>query len=62
MKIAELRSKSQKELQEFLAAQRELTRSLRFSISHQQHKNVKELNKVKKVVARILTVMREKKR
>lgn len=61
MKIKDLRTKSDSELQKLLAKTREEQREIRFKVSQRQHKNYQELSDKKKAVARILTVMREKK-
>jgi len=61
MKVKELRKKSESELQKFLKLQRETMRDLRFKIAAKQHKDVRNLREVKQVIARILTVLKEKK-
>lgn len=61
MELKELRQKSGGELHKLLAQWRENFRDLRFKISSKQHKNVREIREVKKTIARMLTVLKEKK-
>jgi len=61
MDINELRRKSGGELQKLLKLQRETMRDLRFKIAAKQHKDVRDLRQVKKIIAQILTVLKEKK-
>jgi len=61
MKIAELRKLEIKDLNKKLAELRNKSRELRFSIANNQLKNVRELRVVKKDIAKILTVLNEKK-
>ncbi len=58
--LKELKNKNKKELQRLLAENREKLRELRFSINANQLKDVKSLNKVKKLIAKILTFLKEK--
>ena len=58
MKIAELRKKSQKELQELLREKRVRTDELQFLLRQKKVKNVKELFGLKKDIARILTLLK----
>lgn len=60
MTVKELREKSDGELKQLLKDERERVRELRFKVSQDQHKDVRELREAKKLVARILTLMREK--
>lgn len=60
MKAAELKKKSSKELQRELALLREKLRDLRFKVSADQLKNVREIRKVKKDLARVLTMINQK--
>ncbi|MFA6198484.1 MAG: 50S ribosomal protein L29 [Patescibacteria group bacterium] len=62
MKFSELQSKSVKELRLLLAELREKQRELRFKISADQHKNVREIRVVKKTIAKILTLLRREPR
>lgn len=57
MKFTDLKKKSIKELNDLLKAKREEFRSLRFSIGSEQEKNVRKLREVKKVIARVLTIL-----
>ena len=58
--IKELREKTEAELSRLLVALREQIRDQRFAISAAQLKNHQALKKTKQVIARILTIMREK--
>jgi len=58
MKIAELRQKSKEELKKLLQDSRERLRQLRFDLAAGKVKNVRELRKIKKDIARILTILR----
>ena len=60
MKIAELRKLDIEKLNEKLTETRNKNRELRFSIANNQLKNVRELRVVKKDIAKILTVLNEK--
>jgi len=60
MKIVELRKLDIEKLNESLAEIRNKNRELRFSIANNQLKNVRELRVVKKDIAKILTVLNEK--
>ena len=60
MKITELRKLDIEKLNENLADLRNKNRELRFSIANNQLKNVRELRVVKKDIAKILTVLNEK--
>ncbi|MDD3101973.1 MAG: 50S ribosomal protein L29 [Patescibacteria group bacterium] len=60
MKVKELRQKSNAELTALLADLKEKYRGFRFDIQLKQQKNVKEIDKVKKTIARILTILKEK--
>lgn len=61
MKVKEIRQKSDKELQRSLAILRDKLRDLRFKTTSKQLKNYKEMGQIKKDVARISTVMKERK-
>ena len=60
MKIKELREKSEKELKKLLASSREKLRDLRFKVSQRQLKNIREVRLVKRNIAKILTIIKEK--
>lgn len=60
MRIAELRQKSKSELQKLLQDSRERLRQLRFDLAAGKVKNVREIRQIKKDIARILTLLREK--
>jgi len=60
MELKELKEKTVAELQTLLKSWREQCRALRFSVSSKQLKNIREARNAKKVVARILTLIKEK--
>lgn len=60
MKIKELKTKLTPELEKLLKSARENLRELRFKISRKQFKNVRELRKVKRTIARLLTILNER--
>lgn len=55
----EFRQKDKPELQKLLQENRERLRQLRFDLVAGKVKNVREIRKIKKDIARILTVLRE---
>ncbi len=57
MKIKELKQKSENELQKLLQESREKLRELKFKIASKQLKKVRELRSVKKLIAKILTLL-----
>lgn len=59
-KAKELKQKSKKELQRLWQEDREKLRQLRFDLSAGKVKNVREIRKIKKDIARILTVLCQK--
>jgi large subunit ribosomal protein L29 len=61
MKIKELRLKKDAELHTDLAALQEKTRELRFKMFSQEVKNVKESSAIRKTIARIKTLLTERK-
>lgn len=61
MRTGELRQKTEKEIKQMLQTLREKSRQLRFDLSAGKVKNVKELREVKKDIAKILTILNEKK-
>ncbi len=60
MKIKDLRAKDKKELEGLLLENRGKLRDLRFKVSSKQMKGVRELRKLKKSIAQLLTILREK--
>ncbi|MCD6270933.1 50S ribosomal protein L29 [bacterium] len=60
MKAKELRQKTIEDLRKLERELRERLRGLRFDLASGKVKNVRELREVKKDIARILTVIREK--
>ena len=58
MKTTELRQKSKSELQKILSDNREKLRQLRFDLAAGKVKNVREVRKIKKDIARIRTVLK----
>lgn len=61
MDIKELRAKGDAELQKDIAALREKTRELRFKTLSQEIKNVKEVSGIRKTIARMMTILSERK-
>jgi ribosomal protein L29 len=60
MKISELRQKSDKELSELLKEKRLYVGELGFSLRKKKAKNVKERAAIRKDIARILTILKER--
>ncbi|MCX7778984.1 MAG: 50S ribosomal protein L29 [Patescibacteria group bacterium] len=60
MKINELQQKTKEELKKILSEQRDKLRSLRFDVVLKKIKNVREIRKIKKNIARILTILNKK--
>jgi len=60
MKIGELRKQSPSKLQKLLIEKREQLRKLRFDLAAGKLKNVREVRSLKKDIARILTLLKEK--
>ncbi|MBZ1345080.1 MAG: 50S ribosomal protein L29 [Candidatus Nealsonbacteria bacterium] len=58
MKTKELRQKSKPELQKLLQTSRESLKQLRFDLVLAKVKNVREIRKIKKDIARILTLLK----
>jgi large subunit ribosomal protein L29 len=61
MKTSELRKKTKEELKKMLLEEQEKLRSLRFALHLKQSKNVREIRKVRKSIAQIFTIIKEKK-
>jgi large subunit ribosomal protein L29 len=61
MKSAEIRQKPKEELLKNVKDYREKLRGLRFDLASGKVKNVKEIRNIKKDIARILTILKEKK-
>lgn len=61
MDVFELRKKAGPELKRLLASERERLRDLRFRVAAGQLKNVRDVRKARFTIARILTVLTEKK-
>ena len=59
MKINELRQKPKEELQRILEEKRERLRILKFDLNSGKVKNVREIRKIKKDIARILTLLKQ---
>lgn len=60
MKIAELKQKSKQELNRLLRESKEKLRVLNFDLQLKQSKNVRDIRKTKKLIARILTLINQK--
>jgi len=61
MKIRELKQKTDNELWMMLKENREKLRGLRFDLKSKKLKNVHELPAIKKQIAQILTIFKERK-
>lgn len=60
MNIKELRIKSEKELTQMLKNEREHLRELRFDLASKKLKKVREARESKKTIARLMTLLQEK--
>ena len=60
MKIAELRQKSVDALKRDVAHAREELRDLRFQVSQNQQKDVRKVRERKRIIAEMLTLIKEK--
>lgn len=60
MKTEELKQKTKQELERLLEDSKEKLRNLRFDIQLKQSKNVREIRKTKKLIARIFTFINQK--
>ncbi len=60
MEFKELKKKEEKDLHKILNESREKLRDLRFKDANKQLKNVREIRKIKNVVAQILTLLNNK--
>ena len=61
MDMKELKTKTQSELQRFLAESRDRLRDLRFKDASKQLKNVRDIRKLRVEIARIMTVLNSQK-
>ena len=62
MKANEIKNKSENELKRSLIKKKEKIRELRFLLSQGKVKNIREIRKIKKDIARILTVVNKNKK
>lgn len=60
MKTEELRKKTKEELQKLLIDRREHLRSLKFDLASGKVKNVRSIRELRKEIARILTLSKQK--
>ena len=60
MKISELHQKSKYELKRLLDESREQLRKLNFDIQLKKFKKVRDIRKMKKLIAQVLTIIHEK--
>ncbi len=60
MKAPEIRQKTKEELTKNAKEMREKLRGLRFDLAAGKVKNVREIRQIRKDVARILTILKEK--
>lgn len=61
MDFTDIKDKTEKELHDALHVQRNLLRELRFQASEGQLKNVQQIHDAKKTIARILTLLTQRK-
>lgn len=61
MKFKELKILPKEELERLLNEYKERLRTLRFDLSFGKVKNIREIREVKKTIARILTLLNQKK-
>lgn len=59
--LKELKLKSETELNRLLASHREKLRDLRFKVSQNQLKNIREIRIIRKKIAQIMTLLKQKK-
>ena len=59
MKPEEIRKKSEKDLKKLLKKKKEKLKEVKFNLSSGRVKNTKEAKKIKKDIARILTILNE---
>lgn len=62
MKIAELKEKTDVELDRLLAENRDKVRDLRFKVAARQLSDVRDIREARKLVARILTEKRSRRK
>ena len=60
MTTKELRAKSEKQFQNLLAESRDKLREMRFRVAQRQLKKVRDIRVVKKEIAQIMTILKEK--
>ncbi|MCK4592183.1 50S ribosomal protein L29 [Candidatus Parcubacteria bacterium] len=60
MKAKELREQSEKQLQILVKDSKEKLKGFRFSLANRQLKDYSEIKKTKKIIARVKTVLKEK--
>lgn len=61
MNFKELKQKNEIELKKLLADSREKLRDLRFRVASRQLKDVRQIRKIKKTIAKVLTLLTKKK-
>lgn len=59
MKYKELKNKSKVELQKLIRESREKLRELRFKIANRSLKNITEIDKTRKIIAKALTALKQ---
>ena len=59
MKVKELRQKTDKELKETLIHSRDSFRELRFNLASGKVKNINEIHRTRRDIARILTLLKQ---
>ncbi|MFH1661504.1 MAG: 50S ribosomal protein L29 [Candidatus Falkowbacteria bacterium] len=61
MEFKELKKKTETELHKILRESRDKLRDLRFKDANKQLKNIREIRKIREVIARALTLLNKKK-
>jgi large subunit ribosomal protein L29 len=60
MKVKELRQKTEKELRDLLNEDRRKLGQLKFDLASKKLKNIREIRELRRDIARILTILKEK--
>jgi large subunit ribosomal protein L29 len=62
MELKELKKKTKAELQKMLIDSRDKLREMKFKDANRQLKNIREIRKLKREIARILTLLNQEKK
>ena len=60
MDLKDIKAKNEQELRKDLSALREKLREMRFKLGFKEMKNTQEIAQVRKTIARIMTVLKER--